>query len=68
MNKIRSLLSVGDVVYSACSGKPMTVISIEEHGFATAEDFFNSSDANILSNAKAEANIASASVCRRILI
>ncbi len=38
-NSVKRILSVGDVVYSA-TGKEMKVISMNDEGFETEEDFF----------------------------
>ena len=40
MNKIQKLLSVGDTVFSAQGGQKMEVLSMNDVGFWTKEDFF----------------------------
>lgn len=40
MNKIQKLLSVGDTVFSAQGGQKMKVLSMDDVGFETEEDFF----------------------------
>ena len=41
MNKIQKLLSVGDTVFSAQGGQKMKVLSMNDVGFETEEDFFS---------------------------
>ena len=38
--RIKDLLKVGDVVYSAKGGEEMTVTRIDENGFETDQDYF----------------------------
>lgn len=40
MHKIQKLLSVGDDVFSAMGGQKMKVLSMNDVGFETEEDFF----------------------------
>lgn len=40
MNKVKKLLKVGDVVFSANGGVPMKVIKMKEYEFETEEDNF----------------------------
>ena len=40
MHKIQKLLSVGDTVFSAQGGQKMKVLSMNDVGFETEEDFF----------------------------
>ncbi|MBR4295736.1 MAG: hypothetical protein IKT56_02720 [Clostridia bacterium] len=40
MNKVQKLLSVGDTVFSAQGGQKMKVLSMNDVGFETEEDFF----------------------------
>ena len=39
-HKIQRLIGVGDTVYSANGGEPMTIVAIFDDGFETEEDFF----------------------------
>lgn len=49
MNKqVKNLLSVGDIVYSASNGREMTVISIDDQGFETSDDYFLFSEVRTL--------------------
>ena len=40
MEGVKKILKVGDTVYSACDGKEMKVLSMDDIGFDTEEDFF----------------------------
>lgn len=39
-NPIKKLLSPGDIVYGAQRGQEMKIISIDDEGFETEEDYF----------------------------
>ena len=40
MNKVKKLLSIGDTVYSANGGAPMTVTAMHDDAFETEQDTF----------------------------
>lgn len=43
-NQIKKLLSEGDVVYSARTGKPMRVTKVSKFGFYTEKKYFSFDD------------------------
>ena len=38
--KLKKLLRIGDMVYSANNGAPMKIKEIDNEGFSTEEDYF----------------------------
>lgn len=54
-NQIKKLLSKGDIVYCARTGKPMRVTKVSKFGFYTEKKYFflMMSEKNIISHRKA---------------